>query len=336
MNNTVDALKIHVYDKQLNRIFEFSTYLNLLIEDAYNSYKPFYFQIIITDDAKEKLKEDYYVRFGERVEMYVIKSLEYKGDTLMVAGYGCARLLEDRNFTGTLENVNVEQALYNAIDIMTPYAPIVRDHTKGLTDMFNRQVSDKSINELSKIMCSEVDMGYRITKKDKTLLYEVYKPVETENIKFSSKFGNLKDRLYTSSVNLLKNVAYVMGQGVSDERITVLVGEVAKTGNERKEMIIDARSERQEKDETLDVYKERLNQLGIEKLAEQIFIENIEFTIGSEDYGKRFSLGDIVTVIVDDLGIKVKARVVGAITKVQNNVTTVDIKVGNQIITRRK
>ena len=54
----------------------------------------------------------------------------------------------------------------------------------------------------------------------------------------------------------------------------------------------------------------------------------------SNDFGKKYDFGDVLTVYMTDYGITLKARVSKFTQKSQNNQTTTDIEVGEITIKR--
>ena len=58
------------------------------------------------------------------------------------------------------------------------------------------------------------------------------------------------------------------------------------------------------------------------------------FTPYANDFGKKYDLGDLLTVLMPDYGITLKARVSKFTQKSQNNKTTTSIEVGEITIKR--
>ena len=84
--------------------------------------------------------------------------------------------------------------------------------------------------------------------------------------------------------------------------------------------------------ETLDEYLERLRQKGYEALAENLKLENVEFSIDDE----RIKLGDLVTVDMPEFDFKAVVRVTGVKLKSQDNQTIRTISVGTPLKILRK
>ena len=56
--------------------------------------------------------------------------------------------------------------------------------------------------------------------------------------------------------------------------------------------------------------------------------------VNTDDFGKRFELGDIITCILDDVGIKFSSRITGFTLTNQRNKTNVELEFGTPIIRR--
>ena len=67
------------------------------------------------------------------------------------------------------------------------------------------------------------------------------------------------------------------------------------------------------------------------KLVEQIRVANITFTLDDD----RARLGDIVFCYIPEIGVNVKARVIGMTETSQDNVTTREAAIGTPVVVRR-
>lgn len=79
--------------------------------------------------------------------------------------------------------------------------------------------------------------------------------------------------------------------------------------------------------ETVQQYLDRLRQRGYEQLAENLKLENVEFTLQDE----RIKLGDLVTVDLPEFDFKAVVRVTGVKLKSQGNQTIRTISVGTPL-----
>ncbi len=326
----------NVYDKDLNRIGIIETWVSLLWQEGYNTIGSFLIECQQTNEIAKLLKVGNYIGRGDFKTLCLIRSVEVRNHKIIANGHPAVSILGERVSLKVIDNQNAEEAMRSLVADMASWECVENGEIAGIEDVFERQISDKTILEYCEEIAAEVDAGFllRFDKINKKLLFEVYKPAKSENIVFAQKFGNLANITYSETDNQFKNVAVVAGAGEGEERITVTVGDLAATGAARREIYVDARSETKEDEETEDEYKSRLENIGLEKLAEQIKIQNVGAEINLADFGKRYGLGDVVTCNVDELGIKLETRIIGFSYKSQNNQNYLELEFGTPIIRR--
>lgn len=326
----------NVYDKNLNRIGIIETWVSLLWEQGYNTLGTFVIECQQTRDVAKLLQVGNYIGRGDFKTLCLIRSIDVRDKLIVANGHPAVDILKERVSTTVVSNENAEQALHSLVENMTPWECVEVGNLTGLSEKFTRQISDKSIFEYCEEITAEIDAGFilKFDKENKKLLFEVYKPVKNQNLVFATKFGNLAEMTYSETDNQFKNVAVVAGAGEGDARITVVVGDLTATGSARRELYVDARNIQFEEEETEEEYKIRLENFGLEKLAEQIKIQNIGAEINSSDFGIRYNLGDVVTCILDDLGVKLETRIISFIYTSQNNQEQTEVEFGTPIIRR--
>lgn len=149
---------------------------------------------------------------------------------------------------------------------------------------------------------------------------------------FSDEFHNISKAAYTLDHTGYANYSYVAGEGEGSARVIV---EIDKTGGEpRRELWVDARNLQQdtEHSETLDAYKARLQQRGIEKLAEAR--KSDSFSAAAVDaanfqYLTDWDLGDIVSF--EKWGIRLDERITEVEEVDENGVVTVTPTCGSPL-----
>ena len=326
----------NVYDKDLNRVGTIETWISLLWQEGYNTVGTFVIECQQTKDVAKLLKIGNYIGRGDFKTLCLIRSIEVRDQLIVANGHPAVNILGERVSTTVISNQNAEEAMRSLVANMSPWECVQVGELAGISEKFERQISDKTILEYCEEIAAEIDAGFRLRfdRANKKLLFEVYKPVKNENLIFATKFGNLAEIIYSETDNQFKNVAIVAGAGEGDARITVVAGDLSATGTARREMYVDARRIQKEEDETDEAYKTRLENEGLEKLASQIKIENLSTEINSDDFGKRYNLGDVVTCILDDLGVELDTRIIGFSYVSQNNQTTTELEFGKPIIRR--
>lgn len=326
-------MECNIYDINLNRVGVLNTWVSMVWEESYNSDGSFQIEVQQTESVTKLLQVDRYAGIKESNTLMVIKAVQISDGKVIASGYPALWVLSDRVSTAVVSNTNAETALRGLVSAMNPWPRLELGESAGLTDVFTAQKSDASLLEYCRVIAQAVDMGVRLRHdpKQKKLLFECYKPAVNANARFSTAYGNMGDLEYSSSTASLKNVAIVAGAGEGDARVTVEAGETSKTGADRREMYVDARSEQPEEGESDADYKARLVRYGEEKLVGQVKIENFLFTIDDE----RAKLGDIVTCNAPEIGVKLQVRITGIRRTTQNNGTTVEASVGTPIVLRR-
>lgn len=127
---------------------------------------------------------------------------------------------------------------------------------------------------------------------------------------FSPQFDNIINTDYLDSLQGMKNVTLVAGEGEGQNRVNIIVG--SGEGLERRELFTDARDLR--KSDYGSKYKEALQTRGYNNLVENSRITSYEgqveatrqYVFGKED---DFYIGDIVQM-ANEYGIEGKVRVI--------------------------
>ena len=321
-------MNINLYNKNLERIAIIGEhFISCLWQEEYNGKGNLSLELQATDEYKRKVRPECYIGRKDRKTLMVIKSVVVKNGKITATGFSAKKQLDDVAFVGTITaNSIVTTSIKNAYDNSTKFANI-RIVDNGLTDKYSQQISHKSFYELSEIMCRAVDMGFKSVKNGNQIDVEFYKPDENPNLRFSKQFGNLADESLTLSTVKFKNYAIVLGQGEAENRVRVDVD--LSNGEQRRELIVDAKDLQQEDGESLENYKTRLMARGNEKLLENIKTWVISFLPSPTDFGSKFDLGDILTISLNDFNLKIKARIASFQQKEQNNKTTTTINVGS-------
>jgi phosphoribosyl-ATP pyrophosphohydrolase len=181
-------------------------------------------------------------------------------------------------------------------------------------------------------MCQSEDLGFRVVRSNRTLLVEFYQPEYNQNLVFSENFGNVSVNSVSMSTETTKNYAIVLGAGDGENRKIVYVDKTH--GQDRREIIIDAKDIQMEENETEESYNSRLVARGVEKLLEKSGTYSFSFTPHKMDFGVKYDLGDILIVYLSDYGLKLQARVSKFTQKSQNNKMDTTINVGQITIKR--
>ena len=135
---------------------------------------------------------------------------------------------------------------------------------------------------------------------------------DDEEIVLSVSFNNVKNYDVVHDETAYRNVAIVAGEGEGSARVVQEV-DISKDGEKKSYLWVDARDLAQEEDETVADYREKLRQRGLEKLAENVVIDNVEVEISDEDaerIGIDFDIGDIIGVAINPLKLYYRMKII--------------------------
>ena len=326
-------MRLNLYDSALNRIAIIgSQYVSCLWSEGYNSTQPFTLELQESEEFKKKVQPDCFVGRDDRKTMMVIKTVVVQNGRIIASGKQAQRCLDDVAFEGAIPAGRLlGDSIKGAYDSSHRYPPF-EIAASDLLVTYDHQIGNKSILELLETMCQDTDTGFRSVRSGKTLLVEFYKPVLDLKLKLAQRYGNMQIGAVTLSTENKKNFAVVLGAGEGDERSRVYVD--LSAGAQKRSMIVDARDISRNENESDDSYNARLYARGVEKLLEKQGTWECSITPLGSEFGSRFDLGDIVTVLLPDYGTKIQARVQRFTQQSQNNKTDTTVDVGNITITR--
>lgn len=326
-------MKLSLYDKQLNRIAIIGgQFISVLWSEGYNTVEPFTLETHATENLKRKIRPECYVGRDDRKTLMVIKTAQIKDGKIIATGKQAARCLEDVPFVGTIEKDRpVAEAIREAYESGEGYEGFIFGES-ALETVYGHQISNKSILELCETMGQDTDVGFRAVRSGGNVQVEFYQPEEKPNLKYSEALANLTVDSLLFSTEKLKNHAIVLGAGEGEARSRAEVD--LSEGGQKLTLIVDARDITREETDTDESYMAKLTARGHEKLRKRKKTWECVFTPLAADFGKRYDLGDILTVILTDYGLKLKARVARFTQIEQNNQTRTTIEVGEITILR--
>lgn len=329
-------MTISIYDEALERIGTLETWISLIWDEEYGGEGRFQLEVWATSEAVRKLREDVFCGLKGSKTLAVIKSVVAKDKKLVYSGTMAVGLFKDRTSTRRVFEENAENAMRGIVGEMAEYPPIALGESAWIEDVFLPEIRDMTVLEYLRQISAETDIGFRLShdKAAKKLLFECYKPEENPNARYATAYGNLGDIQYSKSTADYKNVAVIVNtysetkdEVTTENRITLYAGATETTGAERREMMVTL-SKRPEKDEAQEDFEARLIAEGEAKLIEAVMIENITFEVSDD----RAQLGDLITVLLPEIGAKMQTRVIGVMITSQKNKTTREISVGTPIL----
>jgi len=252
-------------------------------------------------------------------------------ETLIVSGKLKTGLLSRRilwrevSFSGTYERLMRQLVDANAVttdaDRAIPGLSIAppAGYTEALEEYSESNTKlDEALAKLSRAC----ELGHRIRFDPATglLRFEVYAGLDrtmgqrvNNPALFSVDFENLTSAQYHEGDEGSANVALVIGEDDQRQPVRRTVGSAA--GLERREVCIDAKRVKKKLEDGTVLSNARFNaaidQYGVEQLGKMMPIRSIDARIkadGNLAYGEDYDLGDIVTIVLDNWGVRTDAR----------------------------
>lgn len=326
-------MKLNLYDRSLKRIAVIeSRYVSCMWSEGYNSTQPFTMELQASDEYKRKVQPDCYVGRDDRKTLMVIKTVKVKNGRIVASGKQAQRCLDDVAFEGTIQaGSNVPAAIKSAYDRSHGYENF-EVAASGLSVTYDHQISNKSIMLLLETMCQDTDTGFRVVRADRKLRVEFYRPEINHKLKLAQSYGNMRVDEVTLSTENKKNYAIVLGEGEGDARFRVYVD--LSSGEQKRSMFVDARDILREENESDSSYSARLYARGAEQLLTKQGTWECALTPLGTEFGARYDLGDIVTVLLPDYEMRIQSRIQRFTQQSQNNRVDTIVEVGNITITR--
>ncbi|APU60727.1 siphovirus ReqiPepy6 Gp37-like family protein [Clostridium botulinum] len=318
------------------------------------------------DDAEAGYIETRQLKIEEDGQEY----LEVKGKFL--TNYLDRRISWDRvNFSGKTEELMrklVSDNAINPVNINRKIPNLILGNLKGFIEDIKYPNSFGNILEQLENISNTNSLGYRniLDIKSRLIKFDVYKGVDrTLNngtiapCIFSRDFENILEQEYTDSLNNYRNTTLIAGAGEGKDRKITSIEEGA--GLDRYELYVDARDIQDtetvtvtvtdydeegnvtgshEEDQEVEIpwerYRPLLIQRGKEKLEEcqevQTFDSKINI-LGNNKYKKDYDLGDIVTVVDKNWGIRIDTRITEIEEVYEEKGLEVNVVFGNNIPT---
>lgn len=323
-------MECEFYDLQLNRIGSIFTWISLLWDEEYNGVGTFSLEVQLQDGLLDLIKPDIYCSIPQFNTLMLIKSVEVKGKRIIATGNTALRILEDRVIALSYQGENAEMLMRKIFAEMESWDCVELGEAKGYTDTFTEEVSGMSVLNAFQLIAQTCDLGFRFLhdKKQKKLIFDIYKPEKNDNVKYSTEYGNVSNVVLVKSTNIYKNVAVVLLEE-NDTKTYIRVGNYENLkGAERREMVIDMTSDSREDGETTTTFLNRIKKSATAKLLEQIKAESVTFNVGDE----KASLGDLVFANFKDIGIKATVRIIGVSFVSQGNTNSYEYKIGTPMI----
>lgn len=346
LNKQIQITVFQVDNNTFEALGDISQYTSLLWPDAYNGYAQFELWAPITPDNAALLKKKNIIWCGgeNAAVIEIVKAtVDDKGEKIYdIKGRTLEKYLTERMINGTYSGSgHASTLMYDMVDKNAIHPSNANRKIPYLVNAVDKQVGNE-ISQYQKTggalydalyqMASESDIGFSVLfdSRNKRLVFEVRKGADrtqdndegNDPVVFSTELEDILSSEYYGNIQDEKNVALVQGEDKGEARKSVLVGKVDAYGFDRKELYVDARDLQSEVFNadgtstplTPAQYLEVLTQRGNEKLSECEIIETFEAQIRQfgdiqYEFGVDYVKGDKVTVIDEQLGVIVSARI---------------------------
>lgn len=316
-------MQLTFFDMDLEQTGILYTWVSLVWREEYYKSGTFQLEVQRTAGSEAILKPWTYCLLSGRDCPMLILSVQITENTIVANGESALYVLSRRISTTSIEYGNAEELMRRIVSEITPWPALELGELLNLpTEVEKRVNSGTAYDRLNKLG-EAADVGFRIRKSGKKLLFEVYQPGNNPNIKYSDMYGNVGGIKYTVNQRNAANVAIVEGQAKSDGRYRVIVGNDEATGADRLELYVDAKDLQKESDESDAKYLQRLEDRGQSKLDEAKTPDALEFT----PYDDGANVGDLINIVIKSLGLRFAVRVLSLEIVHQRNTIKRTIKV---------
>lgn len=288
-----------------------------------------------------------YVYTKDRIELGMINKVSYSessnAKSILISGYFIERWMNDKIIYPTFYGIGeVTAVLKNMVDSYKEDIPISNIDALVTGEKVDFQETGTELGKKLNEVLQTQEMSYRIRYDFPNNLFkmEFYRGVDrtqSQNINnfvtFSTSWGNILSVKADTDNSNYKNFAVVAGTGQADERININVD--LSNGGYKKKIFIDQRNEKwNESEQTIEQYKLKLEQLGLEKLLGYENVSNIEFEPKALSYNYLidYDLGDKCDVMINDLSLLIEARIIGIYEVFKDNMQTITLEFGNKIL----
>lgn len=325
-------MKIKIYDTELNRTAIIGDrFISCYWVEGFNTTGQFTLELQDQSEYRKAIKEDYFVGRTDREALMIVTAVEIKGGKIIASGKTADKALNDCAMMSKIKPYDPIDKTLKSLYYYSNKVPNLEYAGTDIGILANMQRSNKDFQTVSLELAQHNNIGFKVRKNGNTAEALFYLP-NAKNAVFATKYGNLSlDRVYFSNENY-KNYAIVLGEGEGENRKRVDV--YTSVGNRVRQIIVDARNEQREEGETDEEYSQRLRGVGLSKLLETSKVSAVEISVPTEDFGKAYDLGDEVTVLLQDYGIKFKTNIARFSQKEQKNKITTKIEVGDIIVVR--
>ena len=327
---------IYVIDKNtFDQLGQVSIYKGLVFPKSYVGSAKFELYVPITEENKELIKEGRWIYLDEELAGEILKVNSLINDSgekvLKVSGETLEWLLTTRIIWDTYSaNKRPDEIIMDIVDKncvnpsdsnrVIPNLEIGQIDKSYALPKISHQITGDEVYEDCKLLCETYGIGFgvklNLKKKKVTLniLYGLDRSInqnDRDYVVISSDMRDIVSSEYINDIKDWKTTALVAGEGEGNQRKRIVSGDNSLSGFDRREMYVDARDIQSEQIEgDLETV---LNDRGLEKLSSKSIVKSFQFNLtpdkSSYVLGKDYFVGDIITVIDEEIGVKADVMV---------------------------
>lgn len=333
----------------LDKAFQALSYLpyfNLQWNREYYTVGQFSVQVSVSDYSPEMA----YLYTPDRPEMGIIQKVELsetvKGRFIQLSGYFLEALFNDKIVyptyyaTGTIPAsvVAMLRQYKDDIPLMT-----VADAPSTQTEETAWQETGTPLADVAytKLQTVQHSLRCRYNYEANTITAEVWQGLDrtqeqTVNpfVTFSDGFGNLTEVNASKDSSNHRNYAVVVGQD-QNEQVKVAYADLSDGGYKRM-LYVEASETWDPEKQTEEEYLAGLRQQGLDALLDYAIVVNVDIQAAAAGfvYLRDWDLGDLVDVIVTDMGLAFQARIITVREVFKQGNHTIEIELGDKKLTQ--
>lgn len=318
-------MEIRVYNAALDLLGVLENQTSLLWFRTFFGPGSFELHAPVTGDNIRMLAVGNLVTMHGQADAGVIEDVEYEETSIKneitAKGRFLSAYMGYRIIRGTVNlDTTIELAMRQLLSDAVPIPLVELGELHGFAARVSGQVVNKNLLSFMTKLAKAGNIGYRFRPdfRNKKIIFETYEGVDrsagqalNNRVIFSEKYDNINRAGYRANDQSFANVAYVTGTDVNGEEITLVVGDTASAGLERREIYVDG-SGVSASGLTDAEFRAALRQEAQNTLNAHAFCEAFSCDTNAQGnfaYRRNYDLGDIVTIKKDSWGMQRTLRI---------------------------
>jgi hypothetical protein len=330
-------MSLYIYTPDFSNFHEIKHAVSIQYSGNYNAVGKFTLVVPDNDYNAAIIKDDSLLYDTEKRIAFIVKNvkIDTKQHQITANGFTTNWLLKKRVIASPVTVSNAESGVYSLVnDNLRGLTRIATAASKGLTEVAGIPLNGGYLLDGIETVLSSVALGNRMAWNPRTLqhTFEVYKGEDktTGNhaVVFSDERGTARNLVITEDASEFKNVIYAVAE-YNDTEIVEVIG--TATGDERHEIWASV-SVSKDRADTESTFRAKMRTAGALELSKYIKRLSFKVSIDPTEFGKAYSLGDVVSCVSNRYGIKFNARVTSVQYKKDSKTESTEITLGDPIL----